>query len=229
MTFKSYVPLYSLTLLLSAALLFSVQPMFSKMILPLLGGTPQVWNTAMLFFQLLLLAGYAYAHGTTKFLNVRVQAITHLVLIAVFAFVLPMGIPEGWTPPLDSDPTFWQLSLMTVVVGGPFFILSGSAPMLQRWFSNTDHPDADNPYFLYGASNLGSMTALLAYPILIEPFFALGEQSINWMYGYIALGVLTALSALAVWKTPTVSKPKAKKKTVKSNRSMFKTIYPKSF
>lgn len=211
MKFKPYVPLYSITLLLSASLLFSVQPMFSKMILPMLGGTPQVWNTAMLFFQILLLAGYAYAHGTTKLFGVRVQAIVHLILIAAFAFVLPIAIPTGWTPPTDTDPTLWQLSLMAVTVGGPFFILSGSAPMLQRWFSTTDHPDADNPYFLYGASNLGSMTALLAYPVLIEPALNLTEQSQGWMYGYIALGALTLLSALAVWNAKPKKKSKAKK------------------
>lgn len=194
-----YVPVYSLTLLLSASLLFSVQPMFSKMILPLLGGTPQVWNTAMLFFQVMLLGGYAYAHGTTKFLSVRMQAIVHLILLAVFIAVLPFGIPDGWLPPVVRDPTIWQLSVMAITVGGPFFVLAGSAPMLSRWFSGTDHPDADNPYFLYGASNFGSMSALLAYPTIIEPMLDLNEQAHTWMIGYLALIAFVAFSALLAW------------------------------
>ncbi|MCB1531399.1 MAG: fused MFS/spermidine synthase [Alphaproteobacteria bacterium] len=212
---RLYTPIYAFTLLLSAALLFSVQPMFSKMILPMLGGTPQVWNTAMLFFQLLLLAGYAYAHGTTRLLGLRGQAVLHLALLVVFAFVLPIAIPAGWTPPVNKDPTFWQLSLMTITVGGPFFVLSGSAPMLQRWFAATNHKDAHNPYFLYGASNLGSMSALLAYPVLIEPLLNLNAQSQGWMYGYIVLGLLTALCTLTIWQSRPAA-PKTKKRTAKT-------------
>ena len=200
MKISSYTAVYSLTLLLSAALLFSIQPIFSKMILPLLGGTPHVWNTAMVFFQVTLLAGYAYAHGTTRFLSVRAQAALHIVLLLAFAAVLPFAIDDSVTPPVDRDPTFWQLALMATVIGGPFFVLSGSAPMFQRWFSETDHPDADNPYFLYGASNLGSMTALLAYPVVIEPFLNLNMQSTFWTYGYAALIIMSALSAAMVWK-----------------------------
>ena len=196
---KLYVPVYSITLLLSAILLFTVQPMFSKMILPLLGGTPQVWTTAMLFFQLNLLAGYAYAHGTTRLFSIRVQAILHIILLAIFTIALPFAIPAGWTPPEGENPTFWQLSLMTITVGGPFFIVSGSAPMFQRWFSVTDHQDASNPYFLYGASNLGSMSALLSYPFIIEPLLTLNEQTETWMFGYLALIAITALCLLLVW------------------------------
>ncbi|MCF8496209.1 MAG: fused MFS/spermidine synthase [Alphaproteobacteria bacterium] len=201
-----YIPVYALTLLLSAALIFAVQPMFSKMVLPLLGGTPQVWNTAMLFFQLMLLAGYAYAHGTSRFLSVNAQAVLHLVLLALFGLALPVAIPAGWIPPAHEDPTFWQLSLMTLTVGGPFFILAGSAPMLQRWFTQTGHPDAHDPYFLYGASNLGSMTALLAYPTVIEPLLHLSGQSDLWTKGYFVLIGLTAVAAaLIARKTPPLS------------------------
>ena len=210
MNIRFYTPVYALTLLLSAALLFSVQPMFSKMILPLLGGTPQVWNTAMLFFQVCLLGGYAYAHGTSRFLSIRVQGILHFVLLCVFIGVLPFAIPEGWTPPVDKDPTLWQLSLMAVTVGGPFFVLAGSAPMLQRWFASTDHPDAHNPYFLYGASNLGSMTSLLAYPVIIEPLMTLSGQSTAWMFGYFGLISFTVLSAVLVWQNAaSKAQPKA--------------------
>ncbi|MGH1455271.1 MAG: fused MFS/spermidine synthase [Alphaproteobacteria bacterium] len=197
---KLYIPIYSVTLLLSAILLFTVQPMYSKMILPMLGGAPQVWNTAMLFFQICLLGGYAYAHATTAFLGVRTQAILHVILLAIFTIVLPIAIPDGWTPPDGTDPTFWQLSLMAITVGGPFFIVSGSAPMFQRWFSTSPHKDADNPYFLYGASNLGSMSALLLYPILIEPMLAIDSQSTAWMFGYLALIIMTIIAAASVWQ-----------------------------
>lgn len=211
MKLRLYTPVYAFTLLISAALLFSVQPMFSKMVLPLLGGTPQVWNTAMLFFQATLLAGYAYAHGTSRFLNIRAQSILHLVLLCLFLSVLPFAIPEGTIPPFEDDPTFWQLGLMAVIVGGPFFVLSGSAPMFQRWFAGTDHPDADNPYFLYGASNLGSMTSLLAYPFFIEPYLTLDNQSWLWMCGYTGLIAFTLIAALLVW----TSKERAQDKPLK--------------
>ncbi len=210
MKLQLYIPVYALTLLLSAALLFSVQPMFSKMVLPLLGGTPQVWNTAMLFFQMTVLAGYAYAHGTSKFFNVRTQAVLHISLLGIFTVFLPIAIPQNWISPINQDPVFWQLSLMALTIGGPFFVISGSAPMIQRWFAQTKHPNAENPYFLYGASNLGSMSALLAYPFLIEPLANLTQQFYGWMVGYIALIFFTAASAFLVWGE--TQKPKHLKK-----------------
>ena len=132
----------------------------------------------------------------------------HLGILIAFVFILPFGIAPGVTPPPDRDPTIWQLSLMLTSVGGPFFALAGSAPMLQRWFSETKHPDANNPYFLYGASNLGSMAALLAYPVIIEPFMPIPAQTLVWKYGYISLIVLTALSAALVWTDNKKSKKK---------------------
>jgi spermidine synthase len=217
MKISPLISVYSLTLLLSAALLFSVQPMFSKMVLPLLGGTPQVWNTAMLFFQLMLLGGYAYAHGTTRYLSIRVQAALHIILLALFTIALPIAIPAGWTPPGDADPTLWQLSLMAATVGGPFFVLAGSAPMLQRWFSASLHKDAHNPYFLYGASNLGSITALLAYPVIVEPFLTLAGQSHTWMIGYFMLIGFTTAAISMVWRnTEAGIKPKHADNNIKS-------------
>lgn len=192
-TSKTYVPVFAVTLILSAFLLFSVQPMFGKMVLPLLGGTPGVWNTAMVFFQAMLLGGYAYAHLTTKFLTVRMQSVLHIALLTVCVFVLPVVIPENWaTPPTTENPVPWLLGLMAVAVGGPFFVLAGTAPMLQRWFSTTDHPDAQNPYFLYAASNIGSMVALISYPLVIEPLMGLSQQSHVWMAGYVLLVGLIA-------------------------------------
>ncbi|MFN3827365.1 MAG: spermidine synthase [Micavibrio sp.] len=184
----AYAPLFSITLILSAFLLFSVQPLFGKMVLPLLGGTPAVWNTAMVFFQTMLLGGYAYAHLSSKFLPLKAQALLHVGLLSLCVLVLPLAVPEGWhNPPVTENPLPWLLGLMTVAVGGPFFVLAGTAPMLQRWFSTTAHPDAHNPYFLYAASNLGSMMALILYPLAIEPLLGLKLQSSFWMFGYIGL------------------------------------------
>ncbi len=198
---RLYVPVFSFTLLLSAALLFSIQPMFSKMILPLLGGSPQVWNTAMLFFQAMLLGGYAYAHGTTRFLSVRAQAVLHIVLLAVCLVFLPITITQAWTSMRAAAyPIIWQFGLMMVTLGGPFFVLSGSAPMLQRWFAASGHKDARNPYFLYAASNMGSMAALLAYPVIIEPLLTLPEQSRVWSMGYMLLIAMTGIAAFLSWR-----------------------------
>ncbi|MFK7839136.1 MAG: fused MFS/spermidine synthase [Bdellovibrionales bacterium] len=198
MNIRFYVPVFAFTLFLSATLLFSVQPMFSKMVLPMLGGTPQVWNTAMLFFQATLLAGYAYAHGTSKFLSIKAQACVHIVLLFICLVFLPLAIPEGSSPPTDSDPTLWQLSLMAMCIGGPFFVVAANAPMFQRWFASTPHPDADNPYFLYGASNFGSMASLLCYPFLIEPIMGLTGQSDAWSFGYYGLILFTIVSVALV-------------------------------
>jgi hypothetical protein len=178
---------FTVTLALSAALLFSVQPMFAKMVLPLLGGTPAVWNTSMVFFQAALLAGYAYAHYSTQLLDVRRQSILHLVVLVAAFVVLPVAVATDWSPPMEATPAPWLLALLTVSIGLPFFALSATAPLLQKWFSHTYHTDASNPYFLYAASNLGSIAALLAYPILIEPFLGLAEQSQTWTIAYAGL------------------------------------------
>lgn len=192
---RFYVPIFSITLILSAFLLFSVQPLFGKMALPLLGGTPAVWNTAMMFFQALLLGGYAYAHLSSKYLGIRTQALLHLGLLGLCVLSLPVAIPSGWSsPPVTDNPAPWLLGLMTMAVGGPFFVIAATAPMLQRWFSTTDHPDAHNPYFLYAASNLGSMAALILYPLAIEPLLGVHLQSRAWMGGYLALALLVALA-----------------------------------
>lgn len=201
MTVKPNAALYAITLILSAFLLFSVQPLFARMILPLLGGAPAVWNTAMVFFQAALLAGYAYAHGTSRFLSIRKQAGLHLVLLCAFALFLPILLPVGLVPPASSNPALWQLGVMAGAVGAPFFIVAASAPMFQRWFSASDHKDAANPYFLYAASNIGSMGALLSYPLIIEPMMTLHQQSYSWAWGYGGLIVMTLICALTVWRS----------------------------
>jgi SAM-dependent methyltransferase len=194
--------LFALTLLTSAALLFVVQPMFAKMVLPRLGGTPAVWNTCMVFYQAALLAGYVYAHWSVRWLGARRQAAFHLLLLALPWLVLPIMIrPDGASPPV-AHPIPGLLMLLTLSVGLPFFVVSASAPMLQAWFSQTAHPSAKDPYFLYSASNLGSMLALLGYPLAIEPLLPLAAQSRLWMVGYGWLTVLTAFCAVTLWRSP---------------------------
>jgi len=191
--------LYAVTLLLSAALLFVVQPLFAKMVLPLLGGTPNVWNTCMVFYQAVLLAGYVYAHLTIRWLGPRRQAALHLAVLCLPWLVLPFGLSAGWSPPADSNPTLWLLSLLAVAVGLPFFVVSASAPMLQAWFAASGHRAGKDPYFLYAASNLGSLGALLAYPILIEPHLRLAAQSWIWAAAFGLLVGLTAICTVALW------------------------------
>jgi hypothetical protein len=193
--------LYALTICASAALLFLVQPMFARMVLPLLGGSPAVWNTAMVFFQAALLAGYAYAHAGAARLGVRRQAALHLVVLLLPLAVLPIAIPSGWTPPTQGNPSLWLLGLMAVAVGLPFFAVSATSPLLQRWFAATGHRQASDPYFLYAASNVGSMLALLAYPVVVEPHLRLAEQSRLWMWGYGLVVILIAACAVILWKT----------------------------
>ncbi|MCC7104492.1 MAG: fused MFS/spermidine synthase [Chloroflexi bacterium] len=199
--------LYVVTMFVSATLLFLVQPMFARMVLPLLGGSPAVWNTTVVFYQAVLLAGYVYAHASTAWLGVRRQAALHVGLLALPLLVLPIAVPGGSIPPTDANPIPWLLSLLAVAVGLPFFVVSASSPMLQRWFIGTNHPAAGDPYFLYAASNVGSMLALLSYPVLVEPNVRLADQSLLWTGGYALLALLTACCALTVWRSSTASRP----------------------
>ncbi|MCI0461432.1 MAG: fused MFS/spermidine synthase [Gemmataceae bacterium] len=193
--------LFALTLFVSATLLFLLQPMVARMILPLLGGTPAVWNTCMVFFQAALLAGYSYAHAAPAWLGLRRQLVLHLALLLMPLAVLPIAVSSEWAPPGDANPIPWLLALLTVSVGLPFFVVATSAPLLQKWFAGTGHPSAKDPYFLYGASNLGSMLALIAYPLLVEPSLRLADQSLLWQAGYIVLAVLTLACSVAVWRS----------------------------
>src|SRR5437588_12617978 len=168
---------YAATLFVSASLLFLIQPMVGKMILPYLGGAPAVWNTCMVFFQAMLLLGYTYAHLTTVWLGVRLQAIVHLLVLVVPVFVLPIMVNIERTPQGEAYPVFGVPALLFVTAGLPFFMVASSAPLLQKWFASTGHPAARDPYFLYGASNLGRMLALFSYPLLVEPYKALPGQS----------------------------------------------------
>jgi hypothetical protein len=197
---------FSTTMLISAALLFMVQPMFTKMLLPLLGGTPAVWNTSMLFFQTALLAGYAYAHYSIKRLGVRRQVVLHLALVGASLAFLPVAVPGGWQP-RGENPAIWLLALLTVVIGLPFFVVSTTSPTLQRWFATLGHRSAGDPYFLYAASNVGSLVALLSYPILAEPMLRLTDQAVLWSAGYAAFALLTLGAAIITWRSSSRSGP----------------------
>jgi len=194
------IALFSLTALTSAFLLFWVEPLFARMALPLLGGSPAVWNTCLMFFQAALLGGYLYAHLTTRYLTIRRQAALHLVLLAFTLLALPVAIPAGWTPPASDSLVGWLLGLLVVAVGAPFLVLSATAPLLQRWLASMEHLSAADPYLLYAASNAGSFLGLLAFPILLEPRLRLGQQSSLWSAGYAVAGGLTALCVVLVWR-----------------------------
>lgn len=194
--------LFSTTLFVSALLLFLVQPMIAKMILPTFGGAPAVWNTCMLSFQTALLAGYAYAHLGTRWLGVRGQAVVHLLLLGVACLSLPVRVSPNCNLPAHASPILEIIGILACCLGLPFFALSASAPLLQRWYASTGDSRANDPYFLYAASNLGSMLALFSYPILVEPVLSLRVQSYVWSFGYGLLLVLVAICAVFVWRTP---------------------------
>jgi hypothetical protein len=186
--------LFSTAMFASAALLFCVQPIVAKRLVPLLGGSPNVWNTCMVFFQAVLLGGYGYAHLSSSRLTTRTQAFLHVVLLVAAALTLPIELPArlaASVPRVDS-PIGWLILALGAFVGLPFFALSGSGPLLQRWFADSSAADARDPYFLYAASNLGSMVGLLGYPLLIEPRLTSREQGIGWGIGYAVLVMLVA-------------------------------------
>src|SRR5437764_492524 len=190
--------LFVVTLFLSALLLFWVQPLAGKMVLPILGGTPAVWNTCMLFFQGVLLAGYAYVLASTRWLSSRAQVILHGALLVVAALSLPFAIGEATANVAHAadNPAAWLLKTLLLTTGPTFFVLSASAPLLQKWFSRTRSAAASDPYFLYAASNAGSLFALISFPLLLEPNLTLGQQSRTWSLAYLALIALVLACAV---------------------------------
>jgi hypothetical protein len=176
--------------------------MIAKMLLPLLGGTPAVWNTCMLFFQAVLLCGYAYALLVSRW-SLKRQLIAQLAILCLAFVSLPIGISSSWSNsvPPSEDPSLWLLLCLAVSVGLPFFIVSSNSPLLQKWFSRTATESARDPYFLYSASNAGSLLALLAYPALMEPFFTLRAQGRLWTAVYAGLVLLIAIHAIMLWRS----------------------------
>ena len=190
---------YALAIFFGAFLLFQVQPLIAKFILPWFGGGPAVWTACMLFFQVLLLGGYAYAHLVSTRLSRRTQAVVHLVVLGAAALLLPITPAARWKPHGGDDPTWGILMLLTASVGLPYFILSTTSPLLQAWFRLAQ--PGRSPYRLYALSNAGSLLALVSYPFLVEPALALRTQALVWSAGFCAFGLLCAWCAWGTWES----------------------------
>lgn len=195
--------LYTLAIFVSAFLVFEVEPMVARMLLPQLGGAPAVWNTAMAFFQFALLAGYGYAHALQKLRAVRTQMLVHLAVLGAAALVLPMHISTLiGPPPAAGSPIGWTLAELALSVGAPFATLSATAPLLQAWFSRTRAAEhGHGTYRLYAASNFGSLLALISYPVLIEPFLHVSTQRLVWSIGYAGFAALVVIILITAGRT----------------------------
>ncbi|MCX7076612.1 MAG: spermidine synthase, partial [Methylococcales bacterium] len=191
--------LFVSTLFSSALLMFVLQPLFGKLLLPLLGGTPAVWNSCMVF----------YHH----------QVIVHLSVIALSLLALPIALPENLIPPTQSNPTIWIFSTLAFAIGLPFFILSTTSPLMQKWFSNMGHKNSADPYFLYAASNTGSLVSLLSYPFFIEPNWGLSSQQADWSMGYFGLCIFIALCGVVLWKNHQLSQSSESEKPIFSKQA----------
>lgn len=191
--------LFALTVFSSATLVFLVQPMVAKLVLPLLGGSPSVWNTSQAFFQLALLAGYFYAHLLQRIPTVRGQATAHIGALIVAAIALPLRVNGLAGPPSSEHPNLWLLAVLGLSIGAPFSVLSATAPLVQAWHARTiGASQGKEPYVLYAASNLGSLLALLAYPVAFEPAFTLLGQRVGWSLGYGVFVLIIGTLALFV-------------------------------
>ncbi len=192
---------FTTTSFLGSALLFLIQPMVGRLLLPRAGGSASLWNTAMVFFQLTLLVGYLFAHLSTTKLGVQRHRYVHLVVLAAPLAILPVAVPDGWA--LDgSRPVLGAFGVLAVMVGLPFFALATASPSLQRWFAQTSHPQAHDPYFLYAAGNVGSIGALLGYPLIIEPRLGLTAQTQLFTGVYVAFLAATTVCAFVVGRAP---------------------------
>ncbi len=193
---------YAATIFLSSFLLFLVQPLIARLILPWFGGSPAVWTTCMLFFQALLLAGYVYAHAAVSRLQPRAHAMLHAALLATAVLTLPIAPGESWLPQGDEEPISHILLLLAAAVGLPYLLLASTSPLLQVWYARS-RPHG-NPYRLFAVSNLAALVALVGYPFAVEPYLTSGEQvrAWSWLFGAFAL-----LSGALAWTTPARSLP----------------------
>ncbi len=187
---------FTLAIFLNAFLLFLLEPLFGKLVLPHLGGTAAVWTTCMLFFQIALVAGYLYSHTLASLVRMRWQIVIHVTLVVLTLLTLPVSIPRDWSPAIVARPELSLLGLMARRIGLPFLLLAAGSPLIQHWFSRSPSARERDPYRLYVASNLGSFAALLAYPFAIEPWMTLSAQSRRWTVGYVVLIFLTLTCGL---------------------------------
>ncbi len=192
-----YMFRFAVTIFVSAFLLFQVQPLIGRFILPWFGGGPSIWTSCMLFFQILLLGGYLYAHLTSVFLKTKTQIIVHLGLLGVSLLFLPIAPSDSWKPTADQSPLLQILLLLLATVGAPYFVLSSTGPLMQKWFSQAE--PGKSPYRLYALSNIGSLLALLSYPFVFEPWLKLRQQTWSWSGVYLIYGGLVAWCAAKLW------------------------------
>ncbi|WP_456669855.1 spermidine synthase [Bradyrhizobium sp. USDA 3240] len=209
-------------------MLFAIEPMFAKMVLPRLGGAAAIWSVAMVFFQSALLLGYAYAHMLSRTLSPGSSALIHLGLLAIAAVTLPVGIAQGFETVPQQGLELWLLALFAASIGLPFVALAATAPLLQNWFAASGHPRAANPYLLYAASNLGSFVGLLTYPFGVEPLLTLHTQIQLWSLGYVLLTLLIVVAAVIVAGAgkPSISQASADAATAPmiAERAMWKVL-----
>src|SRR3954469_21783374 len=196
------VPLFAATMFASGLLLFLVEPMVARMVLPILGGVPMVWNGCVVFFQIAMLAGYGYAFASSRWLPVNRHVAVHALLLASPALVLPVVIHAGSVTPPSGNPLGWLMLLLAGTIGLPFVVLSTTASVLQHWLSRTSHPAGRDPYFLYVASNVGCLLALAIYPTVIERTLTLGDQARLWTAGYGVFAVLAVACGVYAWRCP---------------------------
>ncbi len=190
---------FALTTLLGAFLVFQVQPIISKSVLPWYGGSPAVWTTCMLFFQVLLFAGYLYAHLLTRGCSPRGQGIIHVSVLSAAVLLLPITPAAEWKPTSSDHPVRDLLWLLCVHVGAPYFALASTGPLTQAWFSRFQK--TEKVYRLYALSNFGSLAALLSYPFLVEPFFSTIKQSLSWSYLFCGFALIQGLLAVRLMQT----------------------------
>ncbi|HZR21374.1 MAG TPA: hypothetical protein VFE51_29095, partial [Verrucomicrobiae bacterium] len=201
--------LFAPTIFLGAFLLFQVQPLMAKFILPWFGGGPGVWTACMLFFQVFLLAGYVYAHLVSRFGSRRVQAVAHMALLLAALMFLPIMPGARWKPAADTQPTVHILLLLLVCLGLPYFLLASTGPLLQAWFSRV-HPGAV-PYRLYALSNLASLLALVSYPFVFEPHLTRRQQAGLWSWGFGLFVLLCCGCACQLWRARAQDEPSLRK------------------
>jgi sugar phosphate permease len=187
---------FALAMFSSAALIFVLEPLFTRLVMPLLGGSPEIWNSSMAFFQAALLGGYLYAHLLARLKSLRLQAALHAGVLLLAALALPLRVSGLFGPPDYQHPALWLLCVLAVSVGAPFAAASATAPLLQAWYARSGRGDAYDPYYLYAASNFGSLTGLLGYPALAEPLLGIKAQGAAWQAGYAAVIILTLLAAV---------------------------------